>query len=351
MKQPSRRRVAEIQSLWKEYLSGAPRPGALRPAFHACLLRPCSRRLIAKPQSPCPRPYTQHPIPYTLRVSVVSLLLAALLRADARPIGQPWPRQGVVRIGPASAAALDLFGPAWYYQYRFDGPDIPGHQRVYLIPPCFDDTALIRAMHDHLGAWWLVGNEPNDPAQDNLSPGAYAGFYHRALMAARRADWSAHIVPAGIANADHTWAAAFREAYRAQYGHYPPVAAWNIHNYILEPEFSQYDLAEFQRRVIAFRAWMDAIGEGGKPLLLTEYGALYGSGCCGRPIEVPDDAVAFMRAATQWLQATQYVQAWAWFSLDSSGQFNGDLLDPSGALTPFGQTYAELGLGTRMNAD
>jgi len=185
-----------------------------------------------------------------------------------------------------------------------------------------------------------VGNEPNDPYQDNLSPSAYAAFYHRVARLARRADLSLRLVPAGIADADWRWARAFRESYRAQFGRYPPVAAWNIHNYILDADRSQYDLAEFQRRILAFRAWMALSGEGGKALLLTEYGVLYGSGCCGQPVEDPAPGVEFMLQASTWLEQTDHVQAWNWFSLDSRQQFNGDLLSPSGELSAFGQAYA-----------
>jgi hypothetical protein len=248
----------------------------------------------------------------------------------------------VVAISAPGAAELDPFGPVWYYQYGFDGPDAPGHMRVYLVRPGWDDAALRRAARTHPGAWWLIGNEPNDPNQDNLSPGAYAAVYRRASGLLLRADRSAQVAPAGIANADWRWADAFREAYRSEYGRYPRVAAWNIHNYILEPEHTQSDVALFEQRILDFRAWMDRIGAGSAPLLLTEYGVLYGTGCCGRPLEEPALGVAFLRETTRWLSETDHVQAWAWFSLDSQSQFNGDLL-AGGVLTAFGAAYhAEL---------
>ena len=133
----------------------------------------------------------------------------------------------------------------------------------------------------------MVGNEPNDPHQDDLSPGAYAAFFHRFATAARAADPTVRMASAGIANADCEWAAAFRDSYREQYGEYPAVDAWNIHNYILEPDRDQLDLAEFQRRIVAFRTWMDEIGEGDKPLFLSEFGALFGlsEGHLGRSAE------------------------------------------------------------------
>ena len=270
-----------------------------------------------------------------------TLLGCALQRSAAARASHPWPRPGIVVISPPPKETLDQFGPVWYYQYGFGGDDIEGHQRVHLVLPHFSDQRLVSAFRDHPGSWWIVGNEPNDPNQDNLSPGAYAGFYHRVWCIARRSDWTAHLVPAGIANADWQWAQAFRHSYREQYGRYPIVHAWNIHNYILEPEHSQYDVGEFRRRILDFRAWMARIGDEGLPLLLTEYGVLYGSGCCNRPLEDPERGVEFLRQATNWLGQTNHVQAWAWFSLDSRGQFNGDLLTEGEQFTPFGAAYRE----------
>lgn len=279
-----------------------------------------------------------------LRLGLV-ILLAMVQRTATMLPSQPRPRSGVVVIRWTSSDVLDRFGPVWYYQYGFDGPDIHGHQRVYLVSPHFYDDDLLAAMRRVArkgpGHWWMVGNEPNDPFQDNLSPSAYAAFYHRVTRLARSADSSLRLVPAGIANADWRWAQAFLDSYRAQFGRDPQVAAWNIHNYILDEDRSQYDLDEFQRRILAFRAWMALAGQGEKPLLLTEYGVLYGGGCCGRPVEDPSLGVEFMRQATAWLEQTDHVQAWTWFSLDSEQQFNGDLLALSGELSLFGQAYVD----------
>jgi len=275
-------------------------------------------------------------------VCLCSLLLVWLGSARSATLAptQPWPRAGVVAISTPSAAELDQLGPVWYYQYGFEGQDVPGHTRVYLVPMEWDDAALRRAVRAHPDAWWLIGNEPNDPNQDNLSPAAYAAVYRRASDVIRRADRNAQVVPGGIANADWRWADEFREAYRAECGSYPRVAAWNIHCYILEPENSQYDVALFQQRILDFRSWMEDIGAANVPLLLTEFGVLYGTGCCNRPVEDVAPGVAFLRAATRWLQETDYVQAWTWFSLDSQQQFNGDLYE-AGQLTAFGEAYRE----------
>ena len=272
-------------------------------------------------------------------VAVLLLLAAAGQRGAAMRGAAVQPRSGVVWALSLAAEALDALGPVWYYSYGYEGTHLPGHQRLYLVPPGYSSAQLRSALRQHPTAWWLVGNEPNDPHQDDLSPGAYAALYHRVSSQADAVAPGARVAPAGIANADWRWAEAFREAYRVQYGRYPRVDAWNIHNYVLEPERDQLDVAEFQRRILAFREWMARIGEANTPLLLTEFGVLYGTGRLGRPPEDPARVVAYIEAVVAWLRETDHVQGWSWFASYTEGQFNGDLYDELGGLTRFGEAY------------
>lgn len=273
---------------------------------------------------------------------VLALWAMLALQGASFSAGYPTPRgAGVVVVNEVTAEQLDLLGPVWYYRYGYEGEELRGHARVLLVRPHFDSVAVRQALRQHPGAWWLVGNEPNDPFQDNLSPAAYAAFYHRFARLAWGVDRSCHLVPAGIANADWRWAQAFRDSYVQQYGEPPRVAAWNIHNYILEPDRDQLELSEFQARVIAFRQWMAQVGEADKPLLLTEFGVLFGAGLGGRPAEDPARIEAFVRGAVAWLASTEYVQGWAWFANHTGGQFNGDLYLDNGELSVFGELYRE----------
>jgi len=151
-----------------------------------------------------------------------------------------------------------------------------------------------------------------------------------------------HVVSGGIGNADWRWAEAFREAYRARYGRYPRVDAWSIHNYMLEPGLDPYDVAEFQRRIEAFRHWMEGIGDEHKPLFLTEFGVLYGSGCCGRPVDPPEEIQWFMRQTVDWLVQSEDVSCWAWFATHAQ-PFNGSLMSENGELNELGVIYRDLG--------
>ena len=187
----------------------------------------------------------------------------------------------------------------------------------------------------------MVGNEPNDPYQDNFSPAAYAAFYHRFARIARRYDPTARLMVAGIANADWQWAEAFREAYHRDHRVYPRVDAWNVHNYVLEPQVSQLDQDLFRHRLIAFRAWMSDIGEGDRPLILSEFGVLMGQERHDTRYESPEAITAYIHETVRWLHETDYVQSWSWFASYTSGLFHGDLYDQAEQLTFYGQAYRD----------
>ena len=103
------------------------------------------------------------------------------------------------------------------------------------------------------------------------------------------------------------------------------------------------DNEKFKARLTTFRSWMTRAGESGKPLFLTEYGVLYGNGCCECPLIAAAETIAFMQDTTRWLAQSRTTQAWAWFAVRTGGRFNGDLFDERGALTQSGLAYRELG--------
>jgi hypothetical protein len=244
---------------------------------------------------------------------------------------------------PITAPQLDAIGPVWYLDWNWRGPALKGHERLYIIGCAEvkgDRGAIPAAMRASGASWWALGNEPNDPHQDNRTPEEYAELYFIFEGWAKNAP-HCRILPAGIANADWQWAEAFREAFRAKYGRYPRVDGWNIHNYILEPGLDPYDIGEFQRRILAFHRWMERIGDGHKPLFLTEFGVLYGNGCCGRPVDPPEKVQAFMRDAVQWLVESKVVACWAWFATYSE-QYNGSLMTTEGQLNDLGILYRDL---------
>jgi hypothetical protein len=273
------------------------------------------------------------------------IALVALVPAWKRPgIPKPAPRAFGVTVGYGLGGAreLDQLNSVWYTDYGFRGATFGAHQRLYLVEANSDWQSAPDIARQHRGEWWQFGNEPNDPNQDDLSPAEYAARYHAFYYALKVADPTASIVPAGIANADWRWADGFREAYRARFGRYPRVDGWSIHNYLLDSCADALDANVFESRVVAFRDWMTRAGESDKPLFLTEYGILYGNGCCGCPIIADEDVTKFMRTTTTWLIQSRLVQGWAWFTLYSGGRYNGDLFAGSATLTQVGATYREL---------
>ncbi len=274
----------------------------------------------------------------------IPVLLALFAAARQSAIPQQPPRGFGVAIGYTLGGAreLDALGSVWYLDYDFRGAAIPNHRRFLLINTQANLASVPSVARADRGAWWQFGNEPNDPNQDNVSPAEYAARYHAFAATLAAADPAARIASAGIADADWRWADAFREAHRAQFGSYPRVDGWNIHNYLLDTCAGATDVAAFQARIVAFRDWMRRIGDDAKPLFLTEYGVLYGGGCCDCPPIPAADVIEFMRATTQWLCQTQAVQGWAWFAARTDSRFNGDLFRADGTFTEFGAAYSAL---------
>ncbi|MHB0856553.1 MAG: glycosyl hydrolase [Anaerolineae bacterium] len=112
-----------------------------------------------------------------------------------------------------------------------------------------------------------------------------------------------------------------------------------MHVYILEPDRDPLDETEFQRHIVAFRTWMASAGQADKPLWLTEFGVLYGAGEENRPVASPARVQAYIAGTVAWLEATEHVQAYAWFANDTGGRFFGDLFDATGQLTDQGVAY------------
>jgi hypothetical protein len=251
----------------------------------------------------------------------------------------------------------------------------------YVDPPTYTvwpnlNTLAARSANQP-GMLWLIGNEidrrdwgsgESSGGQDEMTAELYARAFHEIQNVIKTADPTAKIGIAGIVQAtplrleylDLVW-----DSYYAQYG-YPmgnDIDIWNVHGFILRevrgewgadtppgfdgPGFlygadfdtcidAHHDMSYFREFIEAFRIWMAEHGERNKPLLITEYGILYGTlGISTAQI------IDFMSSTFDYLsdikdEATGYpadedrlVQGWIWYSLNdnSSWYHDGALFD------------------------
>ncbi len=269
-------------------------------------------------------------------------------RIAAHPVAQPAVtpncRYGV-SASPGEEGWLASLGAGWYLDFRAHRPaagiaaEFVQMVRVrqaksgcvyldgYVTSPPLTETGLGAVIKAHLGATWIIGNEPDrgpnpenclGPGQDDTFPEIYARAYHDAYHFIKSRDATARVATAGLVEVtpgrlqylDRVW-----EAYLDRYGEPMPVDIWNMHLYVLpearpdgrpngianvalgtdpalairesygtttmctDPKVYCYaehdDLVAFAEQVVAMRTWMKRHGQQGKPLILSEYSILY----------------------------------------------------------------------------
>ena len=290
------------------------------------------------------------------------------------------------RFGFGLAASADpgrwalSLGAGWYLDWtataRPSDLQLEHWPMVRVAPGCTwptpkDAARLARASP---GQTWIIGNEPDVIWQDNLSPEQYAEVYHSYYAAIRRADPSARLAVAGVAQPTPLRLAYLDrvlEAYERAYGRPMPVDVWTVHNFVLREERGSwgaeippgfedvmvgrlYDVHDharldlFEAQLREFRSWMAQRGYRNTPLALTEYGILMPTEY-GFPTEVVTD---YLQATLDLLMrmvdptsgypadGNRLVQRWAWFSLSDVSFPSGDLADlDTGRLTEVGLAY------------
>jgi hypothetical protein len=286
---------------------------------------------------------------------------------------------------PAHWAAS--LGAGWYLdwavQYRPQAP-LPQHwQTIRLFPGgcVYPSLAAIRwaAFHNR-GQVWIIGNEPDNIWQDDVTPEVYARVYHDLYLLIKKTDPSASIAVGGVSVVTPLRLAYLDRVlatYRELYGEAMPADWWTVHGYVLReargswgveipPGFSENQgamhgiedhgrLDLFEAQIVAFRGWMAANGYRDKPLALTEFGILLGPDTG----YTPKMAAQYLRQTVSWLETAtdekfgypadenRLVQRWAWFSLEDRFFPTSDLInDESDMLTVVGQAFREVVLST-----
>ena len=275
----------------------------------------------------------------------------------------------------------------WYVTYpgfRADPPPLFDLEFVQIVrlrdgfnPP--SQEAVERYAKAQPGTLWLIGNEPDAPAQDCVTPAKYAQLYHQWYYIIKAADPSAKVGIGGVVQATPLrlqYLDMILESYQSQYGGMIPVDVWNVHGFILQEKANDYgcqvpcglsaeqgmlyeiddhdSMTIFKQQIVRFRQWMKDQGERNKPLIVSEYGILF-------PIQLGYDEARverfmiatfdYFRTATSTTlgypgDGNKLVQAWAWYSLDHKN-FEGyesysHLFDPdTKGITPLGRAYGD----------
>ena len=297
-----------------------------------------------------------------------------------------------------SLSALGRLNAGWYLDWTARAaPSRPGGvtfaQLINLRDDgtsALSDASLAATVEANPGTLWLVGNEPDSPLQNNVTPEQYARAYHDLYRQIKAADPTAIVSAGGIVQPTPLrlkYLDLILQEYARLYGTQMPVDVWNIHIYILREEKTGWgafyppgvadedgdalaipyeiedhiDIAIFRDMVVQFRQWMATNGYRECPLILTEFGVILPWDYFAPDLDDEEAkreagyarVLAFMDASVDYLltstdpaigcpyDSNRLVQRWAWFAL--VGSWGGWLYEPdTGEMSVFGQRYAEL---------
>ncbi|MBN2007308.1 MAG: hypothetical protein JXA21_28430 [Anaerolineae bacterium] len=335
---------------------------------------------------------------------VVGLLVAVALllvhAASAAPRAQYSYNNGRFGFGLSKASDavnydVPMLNAGWYWDWAAKGPSqIPPleyMQRINLSPVKSGSTQigytasptgtqLRNLVLANPGATWMIGNEPDCSAMDNMVSTWYARAYHDVYTAIKSIDPTAKIAAGNIVQPTQQrfmYLDRILATYLEEYGEPLPADLWVTHAYILcekcypyrapgEPFawgacwvpdwpgyneslpyatfYSVYDhwnIEIFKERMIAMRQWMYDNGYRNHPLLIAEYGILFYDGLVYGGAEYETLTKEFMNAGFDWMRSARdselgfalddgrLVQRWAWYSLNHDDyRYGGSLFSP-----------------------
>lgn len=296
----------------------------------------------------------------------------------------PYPTDYTSRIGAAFDYSLtgdsitkydiDALGIGWYYEFHFNerpsNPPYATYVATVWRPVDTYQTAAAQFAQTHPGRLWLIGNEPDNSGQTNMTPKAYAMGYHEYYTLLKAADPTARIAIGGVTQPSllrMRYLATVLESYRTLFGAPMPIDVWTVHGYIMPENCSSGagypvgisdftggrdctywskhgDVETFKRQLIEFRQWLKEQGYGDKPLVVSEFGILLPTafGYDGNRV------ATYMVQAMDWMLTygdctiglstddCRLVQQFAWFSVNFDAA-NGELFTNDGAPSIVGQ--------------
>jgi hypothetical protein len=315
----------------------------------------------------------------------VSFLPLALVTCYLEPDWSGTARFGFASVcHPAEEYDIALLHADWYVQYpgfRTDhGPEDLEYAQIirlneYFEPP--EEQAIVRYARAHPGTLWLIGNEPDAPAQDCIIPSEYAVLYHHFYTLLKGTDPQAKVAIGGVVQGTPLrlrYLDEILEEYQDLYNAKIPVDVWNVHGFILRERVDSWgcqipcgltatqgklygiddhdNMTIFAEQIVRFRQWMKDNGERNKPLIVSEYGILlpealgYDRGRVRHFMTATFDY--FLSATSSSLgyreDGNRLVQAWNWYSLDHEDfegyESWGHLFDPdTREITSLGTAY------------
>ncbi len=300
---------------------------------------------------------------------------------------------GTARFGfavvesPIEEYEVFRLGADWYVTFGFqDQPptvvDLEYAQTIRLSESGYlaEQGAIEAYARLRPGTLWLVGNEPDAPAQDCVAPDRYAELYHELYGIIKGSDPTAQVAIGGVVQATPLrlqYLDMILDEYQDLYGQKIPVDVWNVHGFILQEKKNSWgcqipcgiggvqqgmlyslddhdSMTVFHQQIRDFRIWMKEHGERNKPLIVSEYGILMPESLGFDEPRVEAFMLAtfdyFLDTKLSWLGYTaddnRLVQAWNWYSLDDDDfegyAGHGHLFDPdSKSLTALGRAYRD----------
>ncbi len=253
-------------------------------------------------------------------------------------------------------------------------------------------TTLRNLLLANPGATWMIGNEPDCTAMDNMVSEWYARAYHDVYTFVKSVDPTAQVAAGNIVQPTamrFMYLDRILETYLEEFGEPLPADLWVTHAYILcekcypfkapgepfawgacwVPDWPSYNAALphatfysvydhwnveiFKDRLVDMRQWMYDNGYRDHPLLIAEYGVLFYEGLVYEGAEYQKASQDFMYAGFDWMRSARdpvlgyaldddrLIQRWAWYSLDhDEWYYGGNLFSPhSHQPTAFGSAY------------
>ncbi len=241
---------------------------------------------------------------------------------------------------------------------------------------------IIAIAIEYPGHTWIIGNEPDNIFQDNITAEEYASFYHELYYLIKRYDPTAKIAIGAVSQATPLRLEYLNEVlafYMQKFQHQLPADWWTMHAYILREEVGSWgagippgmnqkrgvlyniedhaSLELFKENIRQFRLWMNMNGYQNKPLAITEFGILLPADFGSSPSLV----VNYLEETFKWLLGAtdkdigypgdkdRLVQKFAWFSLADTVFPVADLADISAqTLTLTGKSFLKIAINPEL---